>query len=119
MARLLSTPFGERGYFFEQFTGDNPIWERYKVTAEQCPRISPEFLEEQKVTLGERWYNQEYMCSFEDAMGQVFSTASIEKAFSEDMEVWYPPDHPKHFRNAKASANDSCFDDKMEVWHPR
>ena len=116
---MLSTPFGERGYFFEQFTGDNPIWERYKVTAEQCPRISPEFLEEQKLTLGERWYNQEFMCSFEEAMGQVFSTASIERAFDSDMEVWYPRSHPKHPDNVRASTNDSCFDDKLEVWYPR
>ena len=93
---MLSSPFGQRGYMFEQFTGNNPIWERYKVTAEQCPRISPEFLEEQRVTLGERWYNQEFMCSFEEAMGQVFSTASIEQAFDTDMEVWYPRGHPKH-----------------------
>ena len=101
---MLSTPFGERGYFFEQFTGDNMIWERHKVTAEQCPRISPEFLEEQKVTLSERWYNQEYMCSFEEAIGQVFSTASIESAFDADMEVWYPPEHPKYKKNAIASS---------------
>jgi hypothetical protein len=86
---MLSTPFGQRGYFFEQFTSNTGPWERYRVTAEQCPRISKEFLDEQRITLGERWFNQEFCCSFEEAMGQVFSTESIRKAFDNDLEpLW-------------------------------
>ena len=61
----LSTPFGKRGWFFEEWTGDNE-WEKVQVTAEECPRISAEFLEEEKKAMGPRWYAQEYLCSFEE-----------------------------------------------------
>ena len=60
----LSTPLGKRGWFFESWNDPQADWERVKVTAEDCPRIAPEFLEEQKKSLGERWFRQEYLCSF-------------------------------------------------------
>src|SRR6516165_2357080 len=60
----LSTPLGKRGWFFESWDDPQADWERVRVTAEDCPRIAPEFLEEQKSTLGDRWFRQEYLCSF-------------------------------------------------------
>src|SRR6516162_6643257 len=77
----LSTPLGKRGWFFDAWNDPQADWERVKVTAEKCPRIAPEFLQEQKGTLGERWYRQEYMCSFEEALDQVFSTEAVLAAF--------------------------------------
>src|SRR5262245_33187569 len=38
----LSTPWGERGWFCEQYTNGGPTWERTKVTAEECARIRSE-----------------------------------------------------------------------------
>ena len=38
---LLSTPFGKRGFFYEQWTEGGDRWRRVKITAEQCPRIDP------------------------------------------------------------------------------
>src|SRR5262245_36206371 len=61
----LSTPFGQRGWFYEAWQSGE-MWERIRVTAEDCPRITHEFLDEEKLALGERWIRQEYMCSFED-----------------------------------------------------
>jgi Terminase large subunit, T4likevirus-type, N-terminal len=81
---LLSTPMGKRGVFYEQWTSEGGPWERTKVTAHDCPRISPEFLAEQRRTLGERWFKQEYLCSFEETIDQVFATDSILAAFDSD-----------------------------------
>ena len=39
----LSTPFGTRGWWYEAWKSAEP-WERYHVTAAECPRILPEFL---------------------------------------------------------------------------
>ena len=83
----LSTPFGKRGWFFDEWGGTN-TWERVKVTAAQCPRITPEFLAEERKALGERWYNQEYFCTFEDAIDAVFSHADIQAALSDDVAPW-------------------------------
>src|SRR5205823_14964600 len=59
----LSTPFGRRGWFHEAWHGAE-AWERVKVTAHECPRISPAFLAEERRVLGERWFRQEYLTGF-------------------------------------------------------
>src|SRR5215217_8658038 len=74
---MLSTPFGRRGVFFQEWT-DGHNWRRYEVPANQCPRISQTFLEEEHRALGDWWFKQEYMCSFEDTPDQLFSHEVIE-----------------------------------------
>jgi len=59
---LLSTPFGKRGFFHQVWSHSQP-WLKIQVTADQCPRLTPEFLAEELVELGERWYAQEYNCN--------------------------------------------------------
>src|SRR5205085_4763505 len=75
----LSTPYGKRGWFHDEWFGTGG-WERVKITAEHCPRIPREFLAEERRALGERWYRQEYGCSFEDTIDAVFSYADIQAA---------------------------------------
>jgi hypothetical protein len=70
----LSTPFGQRGWFYEAWSGDEE-WERVKITAYQCPHITPEFLAEERASNGERWFAQEYLCSFEASVDAVFDPA--------------------------------------------
>jgi Terminase large subunit, T4likevirus-type, N-terminal len=82
---LLSTPAGQRGFFYEIWTEGGPEWQRVKATAEDCPRISREFLAEQQRTLGPRWYRQEFLCSFEATIDQVFTTESVNAAFASDL----------------------------------
>jgi len=81
----LSTPFGRRGWFYVAWHSQEN-WRRVKITAEQCPRIGADFLKEERQSLGERWYRQEYMCSFEDMVGAVFSWEDIEASMSDDVK---------------------------------
>jgi hypothetical protein len=81
---LLSTPFGKRGFFYRVWS-QSQRWLKIQVTAKQCPRLTPDFLEEELVELGERWYAQEYGCQFVEAMGQVFSNEAIDAAFHDDI----------------------------------
>jgi hypothetical protein len=85
----LSTPFGKRGWFHDEWHGDGD-WERVKVTADQCPRITAEFLAEERRALGERWYEQEYMCNFAETIDAVFSWADIQAAMSDDVKPLFP-----------------------------
>jgi hypothetical protein len=80
----LSTPFGKRGWFYDEWHGQ-AAWERIQVTADQCPRIPKEFLAEEKASIGERWYRQEYGCSFEEAVDSVFRYEDIIFAFAYDV----------------------------------
>jgi hypothetical protein len=82
---MMSTPYGERGVFFGEWTGAGG-WERYEVPASQCPRISEEFLEEERANLPPFIFRQEYMCSFEETEDQVFSADLVDRAVSEDVE---------------------------------
>jgi hypothetical protein len=81
----LSTPFGQRGWFFEAWQSIER-WERVRVTAEECSRITEEFLASERRSLGERWFRQEYMCSFEDTIDAVFSAEDIAAALSSDVK---------------------------------
>lgn len=83
----LSTPFGTRGWWYEAWRSQEP-WERYEVPARDCPRIAPEFLAEERRTMGAWWFSQEYECQFCEAESQPFSRADIDRAFSEEVEQW-------------------------------
>jgi len=81
---MLSTPWGKRGIFFEEWTSGHG-WERYEVKVEECPRISPEFLEEEREALPSWVYRQEYECSFEETEDQVFTYEMVEKAVTSEV----------------------------------
>jgi Terminase large subunit, T4likevirus-type, N-terminal len=80
----LTTPCGKRGFFYNEWTGVGS-WDRVKVTASECPRISEKFLAEERTSLGERWFLQEFCCSFEENEGGVFAYADIEAALDESI----------------------------------
>lgn len=80
----LSTPFGKQGWFHDAWFSASP-WERVRITADQCPRISPEFLAQEQRDIGPRWFAQEYCCSFEDMIGAVFSGADIAAILATDV----------------------------------
>jgi hypothetical protein len=52
---LLSTPRGKRGFFYKEWADGGPEWTRVSVTAAECPRIRPEFLEGERRSMGEEW----------------------------------------------------------------
>jgi hypothetical protein len=81
---MLSTPYGKRGVFFEEWTGGLG-WERYEVSARECPRISEAFLAEERRSLPEWVYRQEYLCSFEETEDAVFTTDMVDAAVSADV----------------------------------
>jgi hypothetical protein len=85
----LTTPFGKRGFFYEEWTG-SAEWERVRITADQCPRISKEFLDEERNALGDWWFRQEYFCEFVDTNDQVFRSEDIERAFTDDVKPLFP-----------------------------
>ncbi len=68
----LSTPYGKRGFFWNAWARGGDDWKRIEVPAERIPRISAEFLEEERRALGSSWFRQEYGCSFEALEGLVY-----------------------------------------------
>lgn len=85
---LLSTPFGKRGFFYEEWNGGNH-WDRIRVPASECPRIPPSFLEEERKALGDLWFRQEYGCEFIDTDSQMFGRDLVDSALDRDLEPYF------------------------------
>lgn len=83
---LLSTPFGKRGFFHQEWTEGGASWRRVKITADQCPRIDKDWLERERKMIGDWWYRQEYMCEFVETADQVFSYDDIAAALSDEIK---------------------------------
>lgn len=77
---LMSTPFGKRGHFHTEWTEGGEIWERIDIPATDCPRIPPEFLEEERRSLGDWWFRQEYLCEFVETTDQLFGYETVMSA---------------------------------------
>jgi terminase large subunit-like protein len=109
---LMSTPFGKSGFFWETWlaasrraqgpraggalraggkedaaprAGSNSGWEIVRVPAEECPRIPKAFLEEERRTMGDLWFRQEYGCEFVDAVSGVFDSEAVERAVTDEV----------------------------------
>lgn len=84
----LTTPAGKRGWFHESWHGDND-WQRIKVAASDCPRISAQFLAEELKELGAMRYSEEYELAFLDPDEAVFPVAIIAAAFTRQvLPLW-------------------------------
>ena len=83
----LSTPWGTRGWWYEAWRSEE-AWDRYLVPAPQCPRIPAAFLSEERASIGEFWFQQEYGCEFLDAQSQAFTRADVDRAFEEEVHAW-------------------------------
>src|SRR5205807_4237403 len=75
----MSTPFGRRGWFHQEWTAGGPDWLRLQVPASDCPRISPDFLDQERASLGPWWFAQVYDCQFMDTHDQVFPSDLIDQ----------------------------------------
>jgi hypothetical protein len=87
---LLSTPRGRRGFFYDVWEGGADDWHRTRITAQECPRISPEWLENEKRTMPAFWFKQELECEFTETLDSVFSFDDIEAAISSDITPLFP-----------------------------
>lgn len=84
----LSTPAGKRGWFYLEFAS-GVGWERTRVTAADCGRISQEFLDDELRLLGPHIFDQEYGCEFFDPDSSVFSSDLIGRAISSEVKpLW-------------------------------
>ncbi len=90
---LLSTPWGKRGFFYEEFTQGGPAWHRSRITAAECPRIAPSWLAEERRSLPDRVFRQEYECSFEDTEDQVFASDLVLRAITSDVQPLFGARH--------------------------
>ena len=65
-------------------------WLRIRVSASDCPRISEEFLAEERKILGAMRFSEEYGLEFVDDAAAMFPSWLIDRAFTDDVEPLWP-----------------------------
>ena len=83
---LMSTPWGKRGHFYREWSDGGDGWRRVKVPATEVPRISRDFLDEEKTALGSWIYSQEYECTFVETEDNFFREDDVRSALSSDVK---------------------------------
>ena len=81
---LLSTPKGKRGFFYHEWN-DGVDFERYRITCDQCPRVFTPAKIAQEKKRGSRYFNENFMCSFLDSVGQLLPQDEIDAMFSSEV----------------------------------
>ena len=82
---LLSTPHGREGFFYNAWRDfqDKNIegWHGVEVHWEDCPRLTPEFMVEEKSKYPSWYWSKEYMCSFEEGNQSIINPEAIRESF--------------------------------------
>jgi hypothetical protein len=82
----IGTPHGKRGWFYHTWTGSEEF-RKIKITADQCPRITKEFLREERKALGQYWFEQEYECEFHQSETSLFRMDVVDAAVIDFDEI--------------------------------
>ncbi len=83
---MLSTPMGKQGFFYETWEFGEQ-WARFRSPVTECPRVTAEFIAEEREVQGEHWFRQEYLCEFLDHGEAVFGRDLVEAAL-DDGDWW-------------------------------
>jgi hypothetical protein len=85
----LTTPFGQRGWFYEAWTEGGEDWTRVRVSADQCPRLSAAFLAGELKALGPQTFKQEYQLEFVSDSEAIFPIELVARAFTHEVQsIW-------------------------------
>jgi hypothetical protein len=84
----LSTPAGQRGWFYQAWVSDQP-WTKIRITAPECPRIDATFLADERETMTAEMFASEYECEFGDTIDSVFSHSDVTAALDPTVTPLY------------------------------
>jgi hypothetical protein len=87
---LISSAGAPTGFFYEIWTHPDLPYTRFQADATQCPRISPQHLDEARAALGELRFRREYLCEFSPDALPIFSAELLESALDDSFQPWLP-----------------------------
>jgi hypothetical protein len=82
----LTTPAGKRGWLYKAWMSSDQGWEKHKTTAYDCPRTTKAFLDNERKSMGEVFFGQEYLVEFTANVHAEFTWQEIQDALTEDVE---------------------------------
>lgn len=116
---MLSSPNGRQGYFFEAFEGEakDVFWSQ-RVHWHDCPRITQEIADMERIALGDLYFRQEFGAEFVTPLGAFFGHSAItqfengEKEWLEDLQTL---DDLEDFTAEMYPSNDPDVEDLKEA----
>ena len=85
-----TTPWFQRGFFFNEWKNAGDAWKRITITADACPRISREFLAREKRSKPHHWYMQEYFCKWGSAAAALFDPDMCDALLTDEVVPYIP-----------------------------
>lgn len=82
---LASTPWLKLGTFFDAVHDEAGVWERHRVTLDDCPRLSRAFIEEERRSLPNYVFRREYLGEFADDATVLFPRELIDQAMDDTL----------------------------------
>lgn len=87
---VLSTPWGQRGFFWELWDDTTNGWERHRITVYESAQWNAERIEEVRRSVGSFAFASDYEAQFTDTEQQVFTTSAVRAAFSNNLAPLFP-----------------------------
>jgi hypothetical protein len=81
----LSSAYDKVGFFYEAWVNGGPEWQRYETRAVDCPRISRQFLEDERQAMGDRIFSREYENEFMASDDAAFDPDAVARALAAPM----------------------------------
>lgn len=87
---VLSTPWGQRGFFFEHWDDTTNGWERHRITVYDSAQWNAERIDEVRRSVGRFVFASDYEAQFTDTEQQVFTTSAVRAAFDNRLTPLFP-----------------------------
>jgi phage FluMu gp28-like protein len=87
---LLSTTNGRRGFFFQEWENGGADWQRTMITWQDCPRITPERIAQERRQIPASRFRAEYECQFVEVDDGAFAYDDVQAALSDDIVPLFP-----------------------------
>jgi hypothetical protein len=81
---LISTPNGRQGFFYNEWANPNSRFQRFTVTAYDCPRIARAALDEQAASMPRHVFETEFLCVFHSPQGTLLTDEEVAQAIDPD-----------------------------------
>lgn len=120
---LLGTPAGKRGYFWEAWNSGE--WSKHYAKTEDNPLVPKSFIEEQKASMTDLHFRQEFLGEFVEEVGAFIPYSLIMKAVDNNLEFEEKPEEGVEYvlgvDLARHGADESAYvilkyDRKSKFW---
>lgn len=92
---VLSTPWGQRGFFWKLWSEPANGWERHRITVHESGQWNPQRIAEMRASVPSHAFASDYEAQFTDTDESLFSAENIRAAFGHNFAPLFPLGDPR------------------------